>query len=1140
MEVSKDELYYRERMGRATDAEAVNALVLEWVEGVLVDSSLASLSQAFVPYSEQVMDVIWLLSQEAANIEPLVPFLLHFLNSGDVAYLSRLAIERLDAEVLERAGVITQASALVKKMSRINTQLHYKYNKNLFMSGEEMKNVSVVLGEAVGSGDREKFFWTVGKWELDLHRALDILLFGDYGVNVKGLEFLLNNVLMPLPKLKEFLSHRLALLWRHNQLKSYREQVEATCRMGLHLIGKHGMTLEELEGMTWPKSVEESRKELEEWGKCVRTGVVMGEIGPFYEPMEEYYKMSFLKVKNQRIVLCELLQQSGQENEMLQQHSARMLQEETFIEYFLTPLNASGESSTVDGLNEEELMERISKNGPMPWLHDVLWQRICERPIAERFALYEQWDAQKAPILVYSRALSLSSVKRFLRRLSKDNVRQYCRLLGKVSHANPVTVLTALVEQVMAYDNLTAPVIESLRYLTTLEFDVLTFAVLGVLEKALRERRGIKEGTSVLAPWLVNLAGFSASLFKRYGNGLGELGQVVQKVFELMEEREDGFVLVVFVQELLREMAGIGSPEDVNDRLLVAKASAGPQLLKCLLAPASKKIASEEDGEDRSSKRLFTALRNTGLLFKMYGRIEQVRQRLLDGGADESCEWYHVKVIGEFADRMAWTMLQYGEFLFSHKHRLAIDELSSSESRGAYGEYLRRRIDNEDRSEYVGCLYEEEMGKLGDGANDKLKRRLLEDELAGIMTSVSANDMQVSIGEMVKRALVSVPDAWQMAHAVSEALHTVTSTADVVNVDDIGRCIGMIVPWLTPYEAHNFGKFLERVLNSEKSNGSAVVVEELEKMRVESSSNASSPLVTPAAAASTPILEDSNAALSTGQVMVMENSSSQAEVSQENSSIQPEASSSLAEEECDDEKMEEEHIEEEEMEEGEVDKQATASLLYTTFKALQDVAVGAIGESISGDEVYVRRRNFMIILWYVREFIVGYPAAGELAALVEGIREEEKREDLRVMASRVVTIFVSSAKPIIGAINDVKEEHGREKKQDKEREQRKRRRETEDKEVVEKKSRHYETSSTSRSERKEGERGERKEGERGERKEGDSSSSSHHHHYHSSSSREKREHHYPTSRYEDDYYRSSSHRSHYNGGGGSSSRNWRS
>ncbi|OWJ99281.1 THOC2 [Cervus elaphus hippelaphus] len=63
------------------------------------------------------------------------------------------------------------------------------------------------------------------------------------------------------------------------------------------------------------------------------------------------------------------------------------------------------------------------------------------------------------------------------RRLTKENVKPSGRQIGKLSHSNPTIlfdyVCFEILSQIQKYDNLITPVVDSLKYLTSLNYDVL-------------------------------------------------------------------------------------------------------------------------------------------------------------------------------------------------------------------------------------------------------------------------------------------------------------------------------------------------------------------------------------------------------------------------------------------------------------------------------------------------------------------------------------------------------------------------------------------------------------------------------------------------------------------------------------------
>ncbi|KAJ1617520.1 transcription and export-related complex subunit-domain-containing protein [Pavlovales sp. CCMP2436] len=100
-----------------------------------------------------------------------------------------------------------------------------------------------------------------------------------------------------------------------------------------------------------------------------------------------------------------------------------------------------------------------------------------------------------------------------MRRLSKDNTKQYGRQLAKASHAHPLAVLDVLVAQVESYENLIAAVVESLRWLSPLAFDCLSFSLLEHLGAG---RARLKDDGLNASHWLQSLAAFTAAIYRRH------------------------------------------------------------------------------------------------------------------------------------------------------------------------------------------------------------------------------------------------------------------------------------------------------------------------------------------------------------------------------------------------------------------------------------------------------------------------------------------------------------------------------------------------------------------------------------------------------------------------------------------------
>ena len=110
-----------------------------------------------------------------------------------------------------------------------------------------------------------------------------------------------------------------------------------------------------------------------------------------------------------------------------------------------------------------------------------------------------------------------------MKRLAKENVKQLGRQLGKLSHSNPgavfeyvssvslcydklfdnittCPVLLQVLSQIQKYDNFIGPVVDSLKFLTSLSYDVLAYCIMEALANPERER--MKHDDTNISQWL--------------------------------------------------------------------------------------------------------------------------------------------------------------------------------------------------------------------------------------------------------------------------------------------------------------------------------------------------------------------------------------------------------------------------------------------------------------------------------------------------------------------------------------------------------------------------------------------------------------------------------------------------------------
>ena len=105
-------------------------------------------------------------------------------------------------------------------------------------------------------------------------------------------------------------------------------------------------------------------------------------------------------------------------------------------------------------------------------------------PYTARYALYGGWKTTLVTLHPTLRAASLKTtraVRYVMQRLSKDNLKKFGRVLGRLSHGNPAALFDSLLAKVQVYDNFIQPVVDALKYANPLGLDVLAFCLVEAL-----------------------------------------------------------------------------------------------------------------------------------------------------------------------------------------------------------------------------------------------------------------------------------------------------------------------------------------------------------------------------------------------------------------------------------------------------------------------------------------------------------------------------------------------------------------------------------------------------------------------------------------------------------------------------------
>ena len=240
-----------------------------------------------------------------------------------------------------------------------------------------------------------------------------------------------------------------------------------------------------------------------------------------------------------------------------------------------------------------------------------------------------------------------------MKRLTKESVKPSGRHLGKLSHSNPGIIFEYVLSQIQKYDNFILPVVDSLKYLTQLSYDVLAFCIIEALANPDRERQKAEETN--ISPWLASLASFCGNIFRKYQVDLAGLLQYVSNQLKAGKS----FDLLV-LREVVQKMSGIEITEELtNDQL---EAMAGGEMLR------------QEGGyfaQVRNTKKPSSRLKEALLEHKLALPMVMLMAQHRDCAVYQEAAERHVKLTGKLFDTCQDTLVQFGSFLAT---QLSADE----------------------------------------------------------------------------------------------------------------------------------------------------------------------------------------------------------------------------------------------------------------------------------------------------------------------------------------------------------------------------------------------------------------------------------------------------------------------------------
>ncbi|ESO98124.1 hypothetical protein LOTGIDRAFT_174338 [Lottia gigantea] len=281
-------------------------------------------------------------------------------------------------------------------------------------------------------------------------------------------------------------------------------------------------------------------------------------------------------------------------------------------------------------------------------LSEELWSLLKLYPYEIRYRLYGRWKNElysQQSCLVRSKADCLEKTKYIMKRLAKENVKQSGRQLGKLCHSNPAIVFEFVLSQIQRYDNFIGPVVDCLKYQTSLSYDVLTYCIIEAVANPEKER--LKVDDTNISLWLASLANFAGMICRKYTVELSGLMQYVANQLKAGKSFD-----LLLLREIVTKMAGIEVSEEVtNDQL---EAMSGGELLR------------QEGGyfaQVRNTKKSSTRLKETLLEHDLALSLCILMAQQRDSVIYKEDVNRHLKLVGKLYDQCQDTLCQFGSFL---------------------------------------------------------------------------------------------------------------------------------------------------------------------------------------------------------------------------------------------------------------------------------------------------------------------------------------------------------------------------------------------------------------------------------------------------------------------------------------------
>ncbi|XP_065574559.1 THO complex subunit 2-like isoform X2 [Artemia franciscana] len=277
---------------------------------------------------------------------------------------------------------------------------------------------------------------------------------------------------------------------------------------------------------------------------------------------------------------------------------------------------------------------------------EEIWGLMKLLPYNIRFGRYSAWKNNIShPLLIHRKAEQFKKVKRYAKIINKDNVKYMGRVLGKLSHSSPGLLFDYVIYQAQVFELIT-PVVDSLKFLTSLSQDILVYCL---IEALAADKDPFSEDGKSIGRWLKAVTAMVAQIFAKYKSI--EIEPMLHFVKNQLKAKKSVFLLVL--KEIVQKMSGVEQGDEISTVQL--EAMAGGELLRSEAAG----FFNQQRNPRKTAQRLKDALVESKLIVPLCSLIAQQLKITVYR------ETLHVeaKLVQALYDQCVDTFTQFGNFL---------------------------------------------------------------------------------------------------------------------------------------------------------------------------------------------------------------------------------------------------------------------------------------------------------------------------------------------------------------------------------------------------------------------------------------------------------------------------------------------